>query len=353
MSSIGKYQPIKYNISIGILGIGENMKMKKEPFIFPVLLLASIWLANAFWPHSGIEKLALEEHKTMNKKVIKTDKEWKKTLTPEQFRVMRKAGTEKPFTGKYNDHYLDGTYHCAACGTPLFASDTKYDHGTGWPSFIDPVNEDSISYHDDFSLLMKRIEVRCSTCDSHLGHVFDDGPPPSSRHFCINSVALDFRPGSTEKKEIATFAAGCFWGVEDKFSKITGVVETAVGFTGGTVEDPSYQQVCRGNTGHAEAVHILYNPAVVSYTELLDTFFRLHDPTQLDRQGPDVGSQYRSAIFYHNDEQKRETENVIRRLESSGRFKAPIVTQVKPASEFYKAEEYHQKFYEKLAKKKR
>jgi peptide methionine sulfoxide reductase msrA/msrB len=266
---------------------------------------------------------------------------------------MRKAGTERPFSGKYNDHYKEGIYHCAACGMPLFPSDKKYDHGTGWPSFTDTNEKDNVTYHNDFSHSMKRIEVRCATCGSHLGHVFNDGPPPSYQHFCINSVALDFRPESTTTKEVATFAAGCFWGVEDKFSKMEGVVHTAVGFTGGTVKDPSYPQVCQGNTGHAEAVHILFDPGIVSYTELLEAFFSMHDPTQLNRQGPDVGSQYRSAIFYHTDEQKKEAENMIQRLENSDRFQSKIVTQVKPASEFYKAEEYHQKFYEKLAKRRR
>lgn len=339
------------------------MSQKKELFVFPMLFLAAIWLTNVFWPHARTDKLTLEGNKTMNKKVIKTDNEWKKILTPEQFHVMRKAGTEKPFSGKYNDHYLEGIYHCAGCGTPIFPSDTKYDHGTGWPSFTDPVDEDNIVYHQDFSLFMKRIEVRCATCGSHLGHVFDDGPSPSFRHFCINSVTLDFCEASTEKKEmdkqsfekfqIATFAAGCFWGVEDKFSKIKGVVRTAVGYTGGTVKNPSYQQVCQGNSGHAEAVHILYDPAIVSYTQLLDAFFRLHDSTQIDRQGPDNGSQYRSVIFFHNEDQKQEAENMIAKLEKSGRFHAPTATQIVPSLTFFLAEEYHQKFYQKLSEVKK
>jgi peptide methionine sulfoxide reductase msrA/msrB len=329
------------------------MRLKKEFLVLPILFLAAIWLTNTFWPHVRADKLTQEGNKTMQTKVVYSDTEWKKILTPEQFRVMRKEGTEQPFSGKFNDHYLEGIYHCAGCGTPLFPSDTKYDHGTGWPSFTDPVDEDSISYKEDFSLFMKRIEVRCATCDSHLGHVFDDGPPLSSRHFCINSVALDFRKAPIGEKKMATFAAGCFWGVEDKFSKLNGVIHTSVGYTGGTVKDPTYQQVCRGETGHAEAVHILYDPAIISYTELLEAFFRFHDPTQIDRQGPDVGSQYRSSIFYHDEEQKKEAENMIRRLGNSERFQDPIVTQIKPASEFYLAEEYHQKFYEKLSKRKR
>jgi peptide methionine sulfoxide reductase msrA/msrB len=329
------------------------MRPKKELFVLPILFLAAIWLTNVFWPYGRIGNLIQKGEKTMKNKVVKTDDEWKKILTPEQYHVMRKAGTERPYSGVYNDHYEEGIYHCAACGTPLFPSNTKYDHGTGWPSFTDHVEQNNITFHDDFSLAMKRIEVRCATCGSHLGHVFDDGPAPSHMHYCINSVALDFRPGSKPKKEVATFAAGCFWGVEDKFSKINGVLETAVGFTGGTVEDPSYQQVCQGNTGHAEAVHILYDPDIVSYTELLEAFFRFHDPTQLNKQGPDVGSQYRSAIFFHSEEQKKEAENMIQQLGNSDRYPSPIVTQIKPASEFHMAEEYHQKFYEKLSKRKR
>ncbi len=336
---------------------------KKEFFVFPLLFVAAVWLTDTFWPNSRSHRMIEEEKNSMEKKVEKTDKEWKKILSPEQFRVMRRAGTEKPFSGKYNDHYQKGVYNCTGCGTPLFLSDTKYDHGTGWPSFTDPVDEKNLEYRDDFSLFMKRIEVRCVTCGAHLGHVFDDGPSPSHRHFCINSVALDFSSKPLIKKEktsetpdnlqIATFAAGCFWGVEEKFSKIPGVVRTTVGYTGGAVKNPSYEQVCRGNTGHAEAVHIVYDPAIVSYRELLDSFFRFHDPTQLNRQGPDIGPQYRSAIFYHNEEQKIEAENMIKTLGKSDRYNATIATQIKSALEFYQAEEYHQKFYEKLLEKKR
>lgn len=340
------------------------MKIKKELFVFPLLLLTAIWMTDTFWPKIRSDRRIPKGKKTMKKKVVKTDNEWKKILTPEQFRVMRKAGTEKPFSGEYNDHYQEGVYNCAGCGTPLFPANTKYDHGTGWPSFTDPVDEENIEYLEDFSLVMKRIEVRCATCGSHLGHVFDDGPSPSHRHFCINSVALEFSSNALTKKEgknrkpseelqTATFAAGCFWGVEDKFGKIKGVVQTVVGYTGGIVDKPSYQQVCLGNTGHAEAVHILYDPAVVSYAELLDAFFRLHDPTQLNRQGPDIGSQYRSVIFYHTEEQKQEAENLIKEWEKSDRFHAPIVTQIMPASAFYPAEEYHQNFYQKLSERKK
>jgi peptide methionine sulfoxide reductase msrA/msrB len=302
--------------------------------------------------------------KSMVKKVIKTDEEWKKILTPEQYRVMIECGTEIAFSGKYNDHYEKGTYRCAGCGTPLFSSETKYDHGTGWPSFTAPVNKGYLEFRNDYSLFMARTEVRCVVCGAHLGHVFNDGPSPTRKHYCINSAALDFEPQESKLKEkpvekvkeqtqkqIATFAAGCFWGVEHKFRQVKGVTSTAVGYTGGHVKNPTYNQVCSDKTGHAEALRIVYDPSMVSYEELIEVFFGLHDPTQLNRQGPDIGTQYRSVIFYHNDEQKKAAQEMIARLEKSGRYSKPIVTEVVPAPEFYEAEEYHQQYYEKIKKR--
>jgi peptide methionine sulfoxide reductase msrA/msrB len=314
-------------------------------------------------------ELLVDGETQMEKKVIKSEEEWKKLLTPEQYCVLRRSGTERAFTGKYDDFYEEGIYVCGACGIPLFSSETKYDHGTGWPSFTAAIDESNVEYRADHSLLMKRTEVRCGVCGSHLGHVFDDGPPPTNKHFCINSVALDFRSKDSgfesttaptsqehnqEKKaisETATFAAGCFWGVEHKFGQLKGVLSTTVGYTGGEVKNPSYRQVCSDNTGHAEAIHILYDPEEITYEKLVAFFFKIHDPTQLNRQGLDVGSQYRSAIFYHDETQKNTALKIIEELNTSGRYKKPIVTQVVPYSEFYKAEEYHQKYYEKMRKK--
>jgi len=306
---------------------------------------------------------------TMTKKIKKSDKEWKKILTPEQYHVMRKRGTERAFTGKYNDRYEKGVYLCAGCGTPLFSSEAKYDHGTGWPSFTAPFDENNIDYFDDFSHFTHRTETRCALCGAHLGHVFDDGPTPTGKHYCINSVSLDFRPGDAHKNpesnpedksnkkgtkflkaETATFAAGCFWGVEHKFRQVPGVISTVVGYAGGDVKNPTYKQVCSDKTGHAEAIKITFDPSQVSYEKLLEIFFNLHDPTQVDRQGWDVGSQYRSAIFYHSNDQKETAEKMVKKLESSGRFRKLITTQIVPAPEFYKAEEYHQQYYEKRKK---
>jgi peptide methionine sulfoxide reductase msrA/msrB len=290
----------------------------------------------------------------MNKKIQKTEEEWKDILTPEEYRVLRQAGTERPFTGRYNDLYEDGTYVCQACGTPLFASAAKYDHGTGWPSFTAAIAEDNMEYREDRSHGMVRTEVRCAACGSHLGHVFEDGPAPTREHYCINSAALDFEPGvraedrKEDETEKAVFAAGCFWGVEDKFRRVRGVLRTRVGYTGGRTKNPTYHKVCSDTTGHAESVEVIFDPKKVSYAELLDAFFRFHDPTQINRQGPDIGRQYRSAVFYLDEAQKEAALKAIRALNQSGQPDRPVATQVLPASEFYEAEEYHQKYYEKL-----
>ncbi|MFZ2055391.1 MAG: bifunctional methionine sulfoxide reductase B/A protein [Candidatus Aminicenantales bacterium] len=322
------------------------------------VLIAGVWVLG---PTSLLASEAkkgrphfLGQEKDMVKKIDKSDKEWKALLTPEQYRVLRQSGTERPFTGKYNDHNEEGIYVCGACGTPLFSSETKYDHGAGWPSFTAPVDESHIEYREDRAHGMVRTEVRCAVCGSHLGHVFEDGPAPTRKHFCINSIALDFKPTSLTEEakkaqtEKATFAAGCFWGVEDRFRRVRGVVSTRVGYTGGQTKNPTYQKVCSDTTGHAEAIEIIFDPSVVSYEELVDQFFGLHDPTQVNRQGPDVGTQYRSAIFYHNESQKEAALKAIERLNQSGKYDRPVATQVLPATEFYEAEDYHQQYYQKL-----
>ncbi len=262
-------------------------------------------------------------------------------LTDKEKSVIINKGTERPFSGKYWDHHEDGTYTCKNCGAPLFSSDTKFDSGTGWPSFDDaiPGAVKQVTDADGW-----RTEIVCAQCGAHLGHVFfGEGFTDKDTRHCVNSISLDFAPEAAAPSK-AIFAGGCFWGMEYHFANAEGVLSTRVGYTGGHTENPTYGEVCSHTTGHIEAIEVTFDPAKTSYEELARLFFNIHDPTQVNRQGPDVGEQYKSAIFYLNEEQKRIAESLIGELESKGYH---VATELIPASTFWEAEDYHQDYYEK------
>ncbi|MFN7021717.1 MAG: bifunctional methionine sulfoxide reductase B/A protein [Phycisphaerales bacterium] len=287
--------------------------------------------------------------------------ELSKKLTPEEARIMLAKGTERAFCeGTLHDNKKEGTYICRLCGLPLFSSDAKFDSGTGWPSFYQPVDPMHIRYERDTSHGMVRTEIMCNRCGGHLGHVFEDGPRPTGLRFCLNSASLEFfekKDGKIElppaarpvKTETAYFAGGCFWGVEDRFQQLPGVIDAVSGYMGGQRENPTYKQVCTGTTGHAETVRIVFDPARISYGQLLERFFKFHDPTQLNRQGPDIGDQYRSAIFTVGPEQAAAARAFIEQQSKTDRFKnRRIVTQVESvekAGKFFEAEDYHQDYH--------
>jgi peptide methionine sulfoxide reductase msrA/msrB len=264
-------------------------------------------------------------------------------LTPEEQYVVLHKGTEHPFTGKYDKHFEKGTYTCKQCGAELFHSESKFDSGCGWPSFDDEIKGAVKRLPDADG---SRTEIVCANCGGHLGHVFtgERFTPKNTRH-CVNSISMVFVPDQPEiKTSRAIFASGCFWGVEYYFKKAKGVTQTTVGYIGGHVENPSYKEVCTGTTGHAEAVEVIFDPEKISYETLARLFFETHDFTQIDGQGPDIGDQYRSVIFYLDDEHKAVALALIKKLEGMG-YK--VATEVQKASTFFKAEDYHQDYYNK------
>jgi peptide methionine sulfoxide reductase msrA/msrB len=263
-------------------------------------------------------------------------------LTLEEKHIIIDKGTELPFTGEYDMLFEKGTYLCKQCNAPLYKAEDKFDSHCGWPSFDDEIRGAVKRIPDTNG---KRTEIVCANCNGHLGHLFlgEKLTDKNIRH-CVNSISLNFKPMITENKtERAIFASGCFWGTEYHLSKVDGVISTTVGYTGGTKEEPTYKEVSTGTTGHAEATEVIYNPSKVSYEELAKLFFETHDPSQVNRQDPDIGTQYRSGIFYLNNEQKYVAEKLIAVLESNG---LNVATEVTEASTFWKAEDYHQDYYD-------
>jgi peptide methionine sulfoxide reductase msrA/msrB len=263
-------------------------------------------------------------------------------LTPEEERVIVNKGTERPFTGEYVDRFDKGVYACRRCGAMLYRSDDKFRSDCGWPAFDDEIPGAVKRLPDADGA---RTEIVCANCDAHLGHVFlgEQLTTKNTRH-CVNSISLAFVPAAEVKYGRAIFAGGCFWGVEHWFQQQPGVIEATSGYTGGTTDSPTYESLHAHGTGHAEAVEVLFDPVRVSFETLAKLFFEIHDPTQHDGQGPDIGAEYRSAIFYTDDEQKQVAEKLIAELTARG---MDIATQLAPAGAFWPAEDYHQDYYAK------
>ncbi len=259
-------------------------------------------------------------------------------LTSEEERVIVYKGTEMPFTGEYYKNNAYGIYQCKRCNSPLYLSYDKFEAHCGWPSFDDEIPGAVKRLTDADG---KRTEIVCAKCDAHLGHVFQgEGFTEKNIRHCVNSISMIFKP--YDVAETAIFAAGCFWGVEYYFKKLSGVKEVTSGYIGGKTDNPSYEDVCTSETGHAEAVKVIYDPEKVSYEKLVKYFFEIHNFEQLNRQGPDIGTQYRSAIFVDNDLQKYQAQRIIELLNKKG---YNVATTIEPATTFWKAENYHQDYY--------
>lgn len=335
------------------------MKNKYTPIFIIVLVCGFIWV----FMTAKITTDQAKERGIMDK--IKMADDAGKNMTQLQRDVVFGNATETPFKNEYWNNRKEGIYVDIVSGEPLFSSTDKFDSGSGCPSFTRPVKDTSVYEKDDKSHSMTRVEVRSKKADIHLGYVFEDGPFPTGLRYCINSASLKFIPkermaetgygdylylfgvkpgGNTET---AIFAAGCFWGVEEYFSRVKGVIKSEAGYTGGTVKSPTYEQVCSDKTGHAEAVRVTFDPKIVSYERLLKHFWEMHDPTSLNKQGNDVGAQYRSAIFFTGPEQEKIAMASLEKLVKSGRYSKKIVTEILPAKEFYLAEEYHQNYLKK------
>ena len=276
------------------------------------------------------------------KNMQKKENGYRELTAAEQY-IIEHKGTEQPGSGKFNQHFESGIYACKRCGAGLYRSEAKFDAGCGWPSFDDEISG-AVERRTDAD--GRRTEILCKNCGAHLGHVFvgEQLTQKNTRH-CVNSLSLAFEPEPSKiQPGTAYFGGGCFWGMEYYFQRMTGVVRTAVGYMGGETANPTYEQVCSGGTGHIEILQVEFDKTRVQFEDLARLFFEIHDPTQVDRQGPDIGAQYKSVIFFADEKQEAASRNLIEILQGKG---LTIATELRPAAEFWPAENYHQDYYEK------
>jgi len=327
-----------------------SMKMS----LYALLFFCSILTACKGSHHSGNDT----SDKTA---IVLTDDEWKARLTPDQYAILRQNGTEPAFSGSLLYEKKSGIYHCAGCGQALFSSTSKFDAHCGWPSFDKELSQAGIQKKIDYSHGMVRTEIRCGQCDGHLGHLFDDGPTETGKRYCVNALSMSFEADQTVEKKSPVIASpktdtivlggGCFWCVEAVYEELNGVLDVQSGYAGGHTVDPTYEEVCDGQTGHAEVIQIIFNPTKCSLLDVLEVFFLVHDPTTLNRQGADVGEQYRSVICYKNPTQRQTAQSVIQQLNQEHVYDKPVVTQLIPLTTFYPAELDHQNYYKRNANK--
>ena len=307
-----------------------------------ILLILAIAAALALWVRYGEADMPPKDPTSQSATSPPRPVMTMPPLSDQEKQVILGRGAERPFTGQYWNTFEPGVYLCRQCGAPLYLSDSKFDGHCGWPSFDDEILG-AVRRQSDAD--GQRTEILCANCGGHLGHVFEgEGLTEKNTRHCVNSISLRFVGEKEWPLQRAIFAGGCFWGVEHYFRQAPGVLRVRSGYTGGAVPNPAYEQVCTGKTGHAEAVEIIFDPARTSYEDLAKLFLEIHDPTQVDRQGPDVGSQYRSAVFHADDRQKQIAQQLIDQLRSLG---YDVATKLEPAGAFYVAEQYHQDYLAK------